>query len=164
VVVSSTVSVAGSRVPHDYAVIGLVERHGKVLAHGQRPTRQLLRGAIDHHDLLQIRDTYINVRAILFQLEGFRLAPEFIYFIETLVGHRVYRCDRGVLLAITTANVNALGHWVVAHVIGATVEIKGGDELVRVTIVDVDLALLAGHKQFVGVWRKGHALRIRQPR
>jgi hypothetical protein len=135
-------------------VIGLVQRHREVLSGGYRPSRQFLGGAIDRHDLLQVWNVYVNVGAIFFQLERFRLAAEFIDFIQTLVGHRIDGCDCRILFSIAAADVDALVRGVVAHIVRAAIEVDGGDEFVRIAIVDVDLAFFAGTKSLLASGEK----------
>ena len=91
-------------------------------------------------------------------MERFRLASDFVHFIEALVRHRIHCRDRRGLFVVPTADIDAFVCRVVAQVIRASLKIQSVDELERIAVIDVKLALLAGYKQFVGLRRKGNAL------
>src|SRR6267154_210975 len=92
---------------------------------------------IDYRDLFQVRQVRVNVRSRGFQLEGFWMGSQLIFFVETLIRR------------------------IVSHVVDIAVEIDLFEEFKRSSVVDVQFSLAAPGEEFVGVSRKHHPLRIR---
>jgi hypothetical protein len=143
------------------SAIGLIQRHREVAFHAlQGPMGDLLCGPIYHDDLLSAGHVDVNIRSGSFQLERLRFAAQLVLFVQASIRCGVDHRDRPGLLVVAATNVHALAGRVVPQVIGASFEIKGGDWIVRLVFVDVELAAAAGHEQLVRVWRKGEPLWI----
>src|SRR6266478_1550991 len=105
--------------------------------------------AIDYCDLLQVRQVRVNVRSRRFQLEGFRMGSQLIFFVETLIRRHVDDPNRSRLVRI------------VAHVVDIAVEIDLFDDVKRSSVVDVQFSLAAPGEELVGIGCKDYSLRIR---
>src|SRR5260370_27833346 len=105
--------------------------------------------AIDYCDWLKVRQVRVNVRSRRFQLEGFRMGSQLIFFVETLIRRHVDDPNRSRLV-LAVADVNTLIRSIVAHVVDIAMEIDLLDEVKRSSIVDVQFSLAAPGKEFVG--------------
>src|SRR6266581_344594 len=140
-------------------MIGLIQRHGKVVLQGQRPPGDRVGAAIDDRNLFQIRQVYIDIWPRRFQLEGLWMGSQFVFFLDARVGCCIDRPDcRGVF--ITVADINTLVRSVVPQVIDVAVEVYRRDEVERVSVVNVQLALAAPNKQLVRFGSVDNALRV----
>ncbi len=142
----------------EQAVIGLVERHGEVGLEGQLPSGDRAGLAVDDGDLLEVRQIHVDVWAVGFQLEGFRVGSELVFFVEALVGDGVDHGDSGGFV-VSVADVNALLGGVVAEVVDVSAEVDRGDGVEGGSVVDVELAFGAGDEELIGLGGIGDALR-----
>ena len=139
----------------------MVECHRKILPQaGERPARDLLGLPVNHGDLFQVWDVDINIWPGSFELKGFGFAAKFVFLIEALIGHGIDGGNGSRLLAVAAANIYALGGGVVTQIVSSSFEVEGGDEIKRISVIDVELALSAGDEKFMRLRRKRDTLRI----
>src|SRR5258708_17962797 len=106
-----------------------------------------------------MREIYVNVGSGGFEMKGFGMGAQLVFFGQTLVGCGIHHAD-GAGFVFAKSYVYTVSRGVVAQIIHVAMEI---DFLYQVEIlarVNPQFAFAAGDKKFFRVWSIGHTLRI----
>src|SRR6516225_7999551 len=131
-------------------MVQFVEGHGKVVLQGHWPTGDRTRLTVDGRNLLEVGQGRVNIGARGFELKGFRMGAQFIFFGEALVGECVYGAD-GAAFVFAVTDIDAVRRSVVAEIVHIAVKVDFLGQFETGAVENSQRTLAAGYEKLLRV-------------
>src|SRR6266436_898651 len=118
-----------------------------------------MRTPIDHCDLLQVWEVYINIRAQHLQLKRFGMRSQFEFFVDAFAGGCVNDRKRTCCF-FPIAYVQTFAGGIVTEVVHIVAKVDRSHEFKRRPVINVQFAFVTSNKELIRVGSKSDALRL----